>query len=91
MWIFQFFIRKRARAASNARTYLSCSSPARERSKLSSFSKVESFLLASYATDNIFVEADKDMKNFNQPTGKDTFEYTYALWNETLCSWPVYD
>lgn len=82
-WLFHFS-KKRARAALNARAYLSSW-------KVTSYREVDSYLLAVYANKDIIAEADMHMKNFKQSAEPSTVEYGQTLWTKAPCSGPVYD
>lgn len=86
-----FFDKTATGASLITRTFLSSSSRSRQDSELASFCEVEKYLLTLYATVGIFIEAERDITNFNQHVGKSTVEYAQALWTKALRFGAVYD
>lgn len=56
-----------------------------------SYVQVVNRLLETHATEEIIVEADREIVRFNQPTYMSRLQYADALWMETLHCPQVYD
>lgn len=51
---------------------------------ITSYCKTVSYLLKTYATNNVTAETDANMMQLNQTWNKSPTEYAKALWNQTL-------
>lgn len=78
-------------AALYARPCQPSSSWVRQQEKLKSYCKVSNYLLATYAMDDIIVEADMNIMSLKQPAGPSKVKYVQALWTKAVGCVPSCD
>jgi len=92
MWLFQFFVKKTAKAALSARTTtVSASGGKTKASQLTSYPAVVQFLLRTYATDEVIAEADAEISRYRQPDRMSPQDYAHNLWTKALKCGTVHD
>lgn len=84
IWLFHFFMKKRAGEALNARTSLSSLSCAGQEGELTLYCEVVKHMLATYAIDDIIAKASMDIMNFRHGASQRAVQYAQALWTKAL-------
>lgn len=89
--VITLFMKKLSRAAPNEIICLYSSTWERQEGKLTSYSEVVNYLLATYASDKIIADASMNTMNFKQPAKQSALEYVQELWMKAVRCEPVYN
>lgn len=83
IWLFTHFIKERPKAALSGRVTAEKQKHQQEI-KLVTYCQAVSFLLKTYATEDVIDEAETDVTSFKPPAGMTAVRYSEALTEETL-------
>lgn len=89
--VIPLFMKMPAGAALRERKWFTSSCRSCQEGMLISFCQVVSYILSTYATDDIIAEVDADIINYKQPKDLHAVDYSQALWTEALRRGRVYE
>lgn len=69
MWLLRYFMRDQIKSALAHRVCATKEDDPQKERKLMTYCKVVSYLIATYASDDVMANAEADITNFKQPEG----------------------